>query len=483
MTQTIRVERQILVTHTVDVLVAGSGIAGCVAAVAAARQGATTMVVDRFGYPGGNMGPGLICGAPDLELPPMFAGGLPGIPGELVARCEASDKAPLLRHYFRDAQSLTYNWLRMFQEAGVHHLGNVYAADPLMDGQRVTGLIVETKDGPRAIRARVVVDATGDADVAFRAGAATDPGTGLFSPGLYFALANVDIDQYRNEVYDVEPDAADVGWMQQVAPDGFGRSPYLSTLARYYRQAWEAGSYRFYADEPGLGLVYCDHGLFQGVVGVQARQDPLRAGPYGLVGAMVGYRGPRQEHTSGSPEVMNRIETASRLFAFETARFLVDYVPGFERAYLLMVSPYFGCRGGRSFIPAYRLTPEDVAAGRRHPDVVFLGGRHAIHAHKGRQAEVEYDGTFDWPYRQLLPQQLDGLLGAGRAAIVPPPGLRIRWQMLLSGQAAGVAAALAAHHGVVPRQLDVGALQRVLYHEYGVPLAEDTARLAELGLG
>lgn len=482
MAETLRVHRDVPVTDSVDVLVAGSGIAGCVAAVAAAREGATTLVVDRFGYPGGNMGPGLICGAPDLELPPMFAAGMPGIPGELVARCESCGNAPLLHHYFRDSQAIVYVWLRMFEEAGVRHLGNAYVADPIMEGRRVTGLIVEAKDGPRAIRARVVIDATGDADVAARAGGPVDEGTGTFGPGLYFALANVDVKRYLDQAYNVEPDADDAAWMAQASSGRLGRSPYTATLAGYYRRAWEADEYRFFREVPGLGLVFCDHGIFQGVVGVQGRRDPLRAGKYGLVGAMVGFRAAGPGPTSGSPEVMTALETASRTFAFDTAQFLIRRVPGFGKAYLHMMSPYFGCRGGRSFIPAYRLTPEDVAQGRRHPDVVFLGGRHAIRAAKRRHANVEYGGTFDWPYRQLLPQQIDGLLGAGRSAIVPPPALRIRWQMLMTGQAAGVAAALACAQGVLPRDLDVRPLQRVLHGRYGVPLAENEERLAELSL-
>jgi hypothetical protein len=323
----------------------------------------------------------------------------------------------------------------------------------------------------------VVVDATGDADVAARAGAPVSDGSSLFGPGLYFSLANVDIKRFVDQVADVEPDEADVEWMQQQAPGLIGRSPYTTALARYYRAAWEADEYRFFRDVPDLGQVFCDHGIFRSVVGVQYRRDPLRAGKCGLIGAMVGYRSSGAGPTSGSPEVMTALETASRRFAFETARFLVRRVPGFEKAYLHMVSPYFGCRGGRSFIPRYRLTPEDVSEGRRHDDVVFLGGTHAIRAQTGRDANVEYAGTFDWPYRQLLPQQIDGLLGAGRACIVPPPhGLRIRWQMLMTGQAAGVAAALSSARDVAPGELDVSALQSVLREKYAVPLSPECGR-------
>jgi len=85
MSEAIRMQRDVPVTDSVDVLVVGAGIGGCTAAVAAAREGAATLVVDRFGRPGGNMGPGMICGAPDLELPPLYARGMPGVPGEFAS--------------------------------------------------------------------------------------------------------------------------------------------------------------------------------------------------------------------------------------------------------------------------------------------------------------------------------------------------------------------------------------------------------------
>ena len=104
----IELRKSVPVVADVDVLVVGAGIAGSTAAVAAGRSGAKTMVVDRFGYPGGNMGPGMVGGAPYMEIPDaLFEGAkLPGIPGEFVARCEEYCNAPLLAHYFRDCSTM-----------------------------------------------------------------------------------------------------------------------------------------------------------------------------------------------------------------------------------------------------------------------------------------------------------------------------------------------------------------------------------------
>jgi len=89
--------------------------------------------------------------------------------------------------------------------------------------------------------------------------------------------------------------------------------------------------------------------------------------------------------------------------------------------------------------------------------------------------------TYDFPYRQFLPTGVDGLHVTGRACIIQPPVMRVRWMILLMGQAAGAAAALAFQSGITPRELDVKKLQNLLYHKYQAPLG-DEERLRELGL-
>ena len=89
--------------------------------------------------------------------------------------------------------------------------------------------------------------------------------------------------------------------------------------------------------------------------------------------------------------------------------------------------------------------------------------------------------TFDFPYRQLLPKKIEGLLAAGHSAIIQPPVTRVRWMVFLMAQAAGIAAALTAKKGVMPRERNVEELQSLLYNWYQVPLG-DKERRRELGL-
>jgi hypothetical protein len=116
----------------------------------------------------------------------------------------------------------------------------------------------------------------------------------------------------------------------------------------------------------------------------------------------------------------------------------------------------------------------------RFDDVVFQGIHHFIKPGRS-DAPVEYSSPFDFPYRQLLPQNIDGLIVTGRACIVQPPVMRIRWMVFLMGQAAGSAAALAVRSAQQPRDIDIKALQKVLHEKYGMPLG-DANRLKELGL-
>lgn len=505
MSEMVELKKSVPVVDDVDVLIVGAGIAGSAAAVAAGRTGAKTMVVDRFGCPGGNMGPGMVGGAPNMEIPKPMGDRLTGIPGEFIERCEKYCGGPLLAHYFRDSQVISYVWTQMMQEAGVQFKYNTYAGDPIMDGNRVIGLFVENKNGTQAIRAKVVVDATGDADIVARSGAPTDAGKNLFHPGTYWAMANVNIDKYWSEIYPMwtpptpeeeklmgpryirgsdeynfTPNPEDVAWAESVDQSidkphpsltGMAKSRSHGPLFQYYRLAWESGEYKFMQKIDGLGYVRADHGLFRAVSGIQYVSDPLRTGKYGIIGALVGIW--RNENpTSGDTAVMTALEVKARNFIFETSQFLIRHVPGFEKAYLHIIAPYFNSRGGRSAITDRPVTRDDVNKGKRFSDTVF---QMISPVDSGNVA------AYDFPYRQILPQGVDGLLVTGRACIVQPPVMRVRWMVLHMGQAAGVTAALVAKAGTATRELDVKEAQNLLYHKYQTPFG-DGERLRELGI-
>jgi len=161
-----------------------------------------------------------------------------------------------------------------------------------MEKNRIVGLLVENKSGAQAIRAKVVIDATGDADVAFRAGAPVDNGSSLFHAGLYFAMANVDVEKYEEEVLQKEPEAEDLRWAESILGRRWSLE-HLKPLVPYYRKAWESGEYKFIQNIDNRWSILCDHGIFRSVSGVQYVPDPLRKGRYGILGALVGVWGPK----------------------------------------------------------------------------------------------------------------------------------------------------------------------------------------------
>jgi len=278
--------KEVPVHCDVDVAVVGGGISGTMAAIAAARHRARTIVIDRFGQVGGNIGPGMFAGGTlhlalkDVSAPNDVAlinrMGMGGIPEEFHRRVIFSrpnaDRIPDdireelerkhlnvgpyrmgsgagLPGYFVDSLVASHVALEMFQESGVETLLSVYAGDPIMEGTKVRGIFVETKSGRLAVRARVVVDATGEADVAFRAGA---PVLVIMAPsiGLYYSLGGVDWAEYER-FCEANPTASedDVQWAKEYhAFEATEADPYpsLQPILSFLRKASESGEFQYF---------------------------------------------------------------------------------------------------------------------------------------------------------------------------------------------------------------------------------------------
>jgi len=440
-------EKKIPVAYDVDVAVAGGGIAGTISALAAARNGATTLVIDRFGSFGGNMGPGMFGGgsvhyALEDEEALVNKIGLGGIPEEFLRRIifsrpnaaqiteemrqeleSAHLNAPGLRvgtsgglpGYALDSNAASYVAFKMMEEAGVQILLSAYVADPVMEGSKVEGLLVETKSGRLAVKAKVIIDATGEGDVAFRAGAPMlnrSPNC-----GVAFAIKGVDWETHQKHGNPKEA-------------DGFH---YVREIAGY--------------PKAGVGIM------------LKAPKDGISFGRTGGGADGIDFSDAKQ---------ITMIEREHRQHVFEYAAFMRKHARGFENSYLLLVAPYLGGRGGRTIDPVQRVTNADVMANRKFDDVIY------IYFHD------KSPGFCDVPYRIMLPKKIDGLLAAGRSGLYYGPNFRQRWSVMLNAQAAGMAAAFSVAEGVEPRNLDVKKLQKALV-KLGCPLG-DEKRIKELGL-
>ncbi|RIH90617.1 tRNA uridine 5-carboxymethylaminomethyl modification enzyme MnmG [Calidithermus terrae] len=404
-----------------DVLVVGGGSAGCSAAVAAARQGARVVLLERYGFLGGT-------GAAVLDtFYGFYTPGLVekkvvgGIPDEVVGGLERRGVLLKRPNTYGAGAGLTYDpetlkvvWDELVSAAGVRVLLHAYFADVIQDGPRVRGAVVGTKRGLRAVAARAVVDASGDADVVARAGGPfEDAGALGIAQSLTTTFKVINVDVARAKSF---PKKELWALMEAAASEG-------------YRLPRKEGSAHV---TPFQGVMVTN---MTRVAGVDATD----------------------------PDALSRAEMEGRGQALEYLRFLRDKVPGYERAELGGLSVNIGVRETRRIRGEYWITREDVLSARKFPDAVARCGAPIEEHHAGGDTRWEYlpDGeTVDIPYRALLPQGLENVVVAGRclsASHEAHASIRSIGQCLAMGQAAGLAAALAK--GGDLRGVDVGELR------------------------
>lgn len=406
-----------------DVLVAGGGLAGVAAAVAAARQGARVILVEQSGVVGGMATSGYVPPAMRTEL----AGGLVGEFAAALDECGGPDQQ-------RHPEVMKAVLLALLRGCGARLLLYTTAVAPVMDGRRVTGLVVHSKAGFQALRAPIVIDCTGDADIAARAGAPFQIGRGrdplTQTMTLMFLLGNVDTDQFPG------------------AHRGGSTQPYVDVA-----KAEGNFSLRF------AGGAYC---------------EKVISGPHGVINVNC-------VNVGGVDPLSPADLTYAHVQAFDVAWQLVDffrrYVPGCEECYLVSSASYVGVRESRRVVGEYLLTARDVLGAAGFEDGIARGFYPVdIHGadNTGDAAGAHLRAPYEIPYRCLVPKGVEGLLVAGRpisADHVAHGSLRVMGTTMALGEAAGTAAALCHQRGVSPRQLDGREVRAQLERAGALPQA------------
>ena len=382
--------RPLAVWQETDVLVVGGGPAGFTAAVAAARAGARTLLIERYGYLGGLWTGGLV-----LLVYPTHATEngtrtkvVRGIGDELLARIARQPEAATRfaagePDPTTDPEATKVAMDEMIAEAGVRMFFHCWVADVVMDGNAVRGVVVESKAGRKAILAKVVVDASGDGDVFAAAGAEHEQR--LHAVGLVHRLGNVEqadlaklAETGLRNIGSIEP-LPDVRWVNLRGPstDGLDIAELSRLEVEHRRNIWK-------------------------------RVQKLRA------------------------------------------------TPGGEKIFLLQTAPQIGVRITRLLAGTRKMTAREARSGQRGPDTVAIGGTYGAGASKP---------GFAIPFGALVPTKIDGLVAAGRCLDVDTPmveDMRLIATCLLTGHAAGAAAALAAQTNRQPRDLDLAMLRALL---------------------
>jgi len=426
-----------------DIVVAGGGTAGVVAALAAARQGAKTMLIERKGYTGGTVTEGGTALHSFFNLWQAFGVEkrqvVRGIPQEIIDRLMevggCSGHAEMVKGYGYDSVCTAVDvelyklvTMQMLDEAGVFMAVNTLLADAITDGRRIAGVIIESRSGREAIYAKCFVDCTAYGDLAAFAGARyTVPNDYACCNSI--GLANVDLDRYFDYL-------KSAGGSNQVA---YGmRSGKPGKVVRF--NGGLGGDFQREAGAIGMSsmitTVHDDYIMF-----VKCN--------YKIPGSVID----RDDMAKGELEVRKRMAKAAELFR--------KYVPGCEKAFMARTSPSLCIRRGRLITCDYDITHEDVIEGRHFDDDTFVYGFHD----SAPRYRVKNGGTYGIPYKALRVTGVENLLTAGMI-ITSDHRAHMSTRNTVScmgqGQATGTAAALCAVRNCGTRELGYGTLRDAL---------------------
>jgi len=419
------------VFDSVDVLVCGGGTAGMFAALASARHGADTFLIEQGGFLGGTATAYLV-----NPIPEMMGKG--GLIQEFMDRM--AEKGGYIKH---DPSAVEYDFslantfdveifksvaLEMLVKAGVKILLHTFAVKPVVENDVIRGVIVENKSGRQAILARRVIDCTGDGDIAARSGAPYEKGRkkdGLMpSVSLLFHLHND-------------------GPMEEMPAIPFGGifllHPVMMETAEKagidYSLPYDVAFLVPMPVSPGKLLINLAH--VKNVDGTNA-EDLTRA------------------HITLREQIMEATE-------------LLRHHPYFKSTYVASTGTHIYIRETRRIMGEYCIVEEDVLQGKHFDDAV-TSCRYMIDVHPLDESEVgRYDNhpPFDIPYRSLVPLKIDNLLMAGRCISsdrFAQSALRIGGTCMSTGEASGTAAALSIQENVRPREMDGTLVRQALEH-------------------
>lgn len=399
-----------------DVVVIGGGTAGFGAAVAAARKGLKVYLIESTNKIGGVMAscPGMPLGAayacdkPIGGIVTEYANRLLNMnpPAAEKRECAIEEFGPELVY---DHEIGIFTLYQMLEEAGVNLLINSTAMEPIMEGDRVKGVVYYDRKGKHTIHAKVVIDCSGDGDITHKAGVPFQMGDDngdVMGASMTFFMIDVDWDVVFDENYD-------------------------HFFTEYAKKGIEAG--KIHKD---LGKIYVITGFHKNTLYFNSV----------IIRNVDGTE----------PMDISKASVEARRRCHELIKYFKEEVPGFEKSRAIYMSPMIGVRETRKFEGLYRLTNDDITSSKKYPDGivacdnpiddVFRGEHDMFHI-----PVVDENSYYTIPFRCLVPKKIENLLFAGRIVSTDPAAfasVRGMPQCMIMGQACGVAAAMAIENNI-----------------------------------
>jgi hypothetical protein len=432
--KTIRETLETKLCYEADVVVVGGGPGGHSAAVAAARNGARTVLVERYGHLGGMATGGIV-----IQIPHMSDGGkepqIAGLCQEWLDRLDVIGGSlhPRMSDLGSTDPALVKKWQRfmgnvnkgriehtawvdpeltkcvlnnMVQEAGIKLFLHSWGTRAIVEQGKVQGIVFESKSGRQAILGKVIIDGTGDGDLLPSAGAEFD---GSYDRkvrssmlALVFRLGNCDYQKYCD--------------FKETQPQKFDEL--MKELARV------AGTRLLPLPSPRNDVMWVNNWI------------------------------PDLDCTN--VEDLTKLEVEMRKIMLRGHDFMKKNIPSFENSFILDTASQTGTRGSRRLIGEYFITQDDLQNGKKFDDTI------AVIPHFGPQGGAPF---IHFPFRALVPVKVEGLLVAGRSFSSDAHAnnmVNLIPHCIAMGQAAGTAAAIAIKQGISPRKVDYGTLQTTL---------------------
>jgi hypothetical protein len=434
-------------------VVVGGGATGIVAAMAAARLGAKTAIIEYNGFVGGNVIPGLpLLGFHNNQGQLIVK----GIALEIARKLQAMGAATefYMDPITSDVLGVDPHWFKylvtqMLIEDGVDFFLHSMLTDTIVENGAVKGVIIQNKEGAQLLSAKVVIDCSGDGDAAVRAGAeftygrTSDNKTQVSS--LVFRISDIDfkplISYFRKNKTQIRPfDLSDEVAEELINQMAGAEVFVLGGLQQFIEQAVREG-----IDYPRANLVGVAIPKFNQMIVVSSRVEGVN---------------PNDNRSYSKGEITGLLQLKP---IFE---FLQKYAPGFQDIRLIDTGHQIGIRESRHIVGDYLLTGEDLVESKHFEDVICLGGYHLdIHSPDHKGIKTRKVSTYEIPFSCLLPKGLEGMIVAGRPISATHEAMsstRVIPIQMAQAEAAGVAAALCSQKGGIVRELDIHELQQRL---------------------